>query len=97
MYLDTHPLSDKCFVRFFSQCVACLFKNLRIRVYDKMYIWGVMALMHWVKGSALSLQWLGSLLRRRFDHWPGNFHVPLVQPKGKKKSTIFEFPGSPVG
>lgn len=28
-----------------------------------------------VKELALSLQWLGSLLWRRFDSWPGNSHM----------------------
>ena len=31
------------------------------------------------KDSALSLVWL------RFDPWPGNFHMPQVQPKKKKE------------
>ena len=34
-----------------------------------------------VKDLVLSLQWLGFLLWHRFDPWPGNFHVPQVQPK----------------
>ena len=34
----------------------------------------------------VSLLWLGSLLWRRFDPWPGNFHMPQVQPKGKKRT-----------
>ena len=41
--------------------------------------------MQWVKDLALSLLWLGSLLWRRFDTWPGNFHMPWVQPKKEKR------------
>ena len=29
----------------------------------------------WVKDLAVSLWWL------KFDPWPGNFHMPQVQPK----------------
>ena len=29
-----------------------------------------------VKDPMLSLQWLGSLPRCRFDPWPWNFHLP---------------------
>ena len=39
----------------------------------------------WVKGPALSLQWLGSLLWQGLDPWAGNFWMPWVQPKKKKK------------
>ena len=38
-----------------------------------------------MKDPALSLQQLRSLLRHRFDPWPGNFHMPRVWPKKKKK------------
>ena len=41
--------------------------------------------MQQVKDPALSLQQLGSLLRPRFSPWPGNFHLPWVQKKKKKK------------
>ena len=34
-----------------------------------------------LKDLALLLQWLQSLLWYRFDPWPGNFHMPQVQPK----------------
>ena len=37
------------------------------------------------KDSALSLQWLRSLLWHRFDPWPGKFHMPSVWPKKEKK------------
>ena len=40
----------------------------------------------WVKDLALSPLWLRSLLQHRFGPWPGNFCMPQVQPKGKKKS-----------
>lgn len=39
-----------------------------------------------VKDPALSLQWLGLLLRCGFDPWPGISHMPWVQPKKEKKS-----------
>ena len=29
--------------------------------------------MLWVKDPALSWQWLGPVMRHRFDPWPGNF------------------------
>ena len=38
-----------------------------------------------VKDLALSLQWLGSVPGCRFNPWPGNFHMPYVQPKKKRK------------
>ena len=43
--------------------------------------------VQWVQDLVLSLQQLGSLLWRRFDPWPGNFHVPpqLRKKKEKKK------------
>ena len=34
-----------------------------------------------VKDLALSLQWLGLLLWRGFDPWPGNFHMLRRQQK----------------
>ena len=41
-----------------------------------------------VKDPALSLLWLGSLLWCRFNPWPGNFHVPQVPQKRKKKKCL---------
>ena len=38
-----------------------------------------------VKDPALSLQWLGSLLWREFDPWPGKFYILRMKPKKKKK------------
>ena len=35
----------------------------------------------WVKNPVLPLWWLGSLLWCRFSLWPGNFHMPQVEPK----------------
>ena len=35
----------------------------------------------WVKDLALTLLWLGLLLWRRFNTWPGNFCMFWVQPK----------------
>lgn len=37
------------------------------------------------KDLALSLQQLESLLWCRFSLWPGNFHMPRVRPKKKKR------------
>ena len=34
-----------------------------------------------VKDPALSLLWLGSLLRRGFNPWPGIFLMPWARPK----------------
>ena len=42
-----------------------------------------------MKDPALSLQQLRSLLRHRFDPWPGNFHMSRVWPK-KRDSSIDE-------
>ena len=39
----------------------------------------------WVKDLLLSLQWLGSLLGRKCNPWPRNFHMPWVQ-KNKNKN-----------
>ena len=38
------------------------------------------------KDMVLSLPRLGSLLWHGFDPWPGNFHMPRVGPKKKKKT-----------
>ena len=38
-----------------------------------------------VMDPALSLQRLRLLLRCRFDPWSGNFHMPQVWPKKRKK------------
>ena len=35
----------------------------------------------WVKDPALSLQRLGSMLWRKRDLWPRNFHVSQTEPK----------------
>ena len=37
-----------------------------------------------VKDLALSQQQFGLLLCRRFNPWPGNFHVPQARPRPKK-------------
>ena len=36
----------------------------------------------------LMLRWLGSLLWRGFDPWPGNFHILWVTAKKKKKKRL---------
>ena len=42
----------------------------------------------WVKDSVLSLQQLGLLLWLEFNLWLGNFCMPWVQPKKKKKKYL---------
>ena len=42
----------------------------------------------WVKDLALSLLWLWLLLWFGFDPWPGNFHMPQMQPKKKINKAI---------
>ena len=39
----------------------------------------------WVKDPALSLGWVGLLMLKRFEPWPGNFHMPWKGKKKKKK------------
>ena len=39
----------------------------------------------WVKDTASLPWWLRSLLWYRFDPWPGNFHIPWVQPKQRER------------
>ena len=41
--------------------------------------------MQQVKDLAFPLLWLGSLLWSRFNPWPGNFYMPWVWPKRKKR------------
>ena len=43
---------------------------------------------HWIKDPMLSLPCFRSLLWYGFDPWPGNFYVPWVQPKKKKKKRM---------
>ena len=45
--------------------------------------------MQQVRDPALSLQWLGALLRCGFHPWPGNIRMPQVQPKKKKSFFLF--------
>ena len=40
-----------------------------------------------VKDLALLLLWLGSLMWRRFNPWPRNFHMPHIWTKQKVKNT----------
>ena len=44
--------------------------------------------VQWVKDQVLSLQQLGLALWRGFNSWPGNFHMPCVQPKIKIKKNL---------
>ena len=49
--------------------------------------WGVPTVAQHVKDLSLQRLWYRLQLELRFDHWPGNFHMPQVWPKkkGKKK------------
>ena len=54
------------------------FKRIRV-------IFGVTAVVQWVKAPVLPQLWCWSQLQLGFDSWPGNFHMPWVQQKRKKK------------
>lgn len=41
--------------------------------------------MQQVKDLVLPVGWLGSLLRHKFNPWPGNFHMAQVWLKKKEK------------
>ena len=41
-----------------------------------------------VKDLVLSLPWLRLLLWHGFDPWPGNFHMPGMQPKNKQTGVL---------
>ena len=47
---------------------------------------GCSLVVQWVKDLTLSLQWLESLLWRRFDPWLRNFYVPQMWQKNKAKN-----------
>ena len=42
-------------------------------------------MVKWDKDPAFLLLWLGSLLWRRFNFWPRNFHTSGAAKKKKKK------------
>ena len=42
----------------------------------------------WINDPVLSVQWLGLLLWHGFDPWCGNFHMPQVKKKKKKKGFL---------
>lgn len=42
----------------------------------------------WVKNPTLSPQGFGSLLRCRFDLWPGNSHILWVKQTNKQKTLL---------
>ena len=42
---------------------------------------GVPAVAQWVKDLALLQLWYKLQLQLCFDPWPGNFHMPWMQPK----------------
>ena len=55
---------------------------------DKIIYLGVPTVAQWVKDS-MSQLWDRLQLWIRFNPWPGNFHMPQVQPKKiEKKSFI---------
>ena len=45
----------------------------------------VPAVTQWVKDLVLLQLWSRLQLQLIFDPWPGNFHVPWVRPKKRKK------------
>lgn len=47
----------------------------------------ITSLVQWVKDLVLLQLWHILQLQLRFDPWPRHFHMPQVQPKGKKKWT----------
>ena len=53
----------------------CVFGN-----YQNRHPWSSLVVQY-VKDLALSLQWLGTLLWRGFDPWPGNFRILRAWPK----------------
>ena len=46
-----------------------------------------------VKDPALPQPWHRSQPQRGFDPWPGNFHMPWVWPKIKKRKNMEKHPG----
>jgi len=50
-----------------------------------MYILGVPAVAQWVNDLALLQLWHRLQLQFGFNPWPGNFHMPFVWLKKKKK------------
>ena len=48
-------------------------------------------MVQWVNDPALPRFWLKPQMWLKFDPWPGNFHMPPIQPKNEKK-----FLGVPV-
>ena len=63
-------------------------------LYQLKVIPGSSSVLQWVKDPALSLQWLGSLLRHEFNSWPRKFHMLWVgqktlPKKNKKSHSIF--------
>ena len=45
-------------------------------------------MVQWVEDLVLSLHWLRSILWHGFDPWPGNFHMPWVQPPKKTNKNL---------
>ena len=43
-------------------------------------------MMQWVKDPVLPQLWCRLQLQLRINPWPGNFHVPWVQLKKKRKT-----------
>ena len=48
---------------------------------------GVPTVVQWVKDLVLLQLWLRLQLQLGFDPWPRNFHMPLVQPRKRKKKS----------
>ena len=78
-----------CFLRHYFM-FSCSALNILFSDLMKKLIWSVplkilsfrcSLVSQSIKNPALSLQWLGSLLRRGLDPWPRNFHMPQAGPK----------------
>ena len=53
--------------------------------YTKYVVQRVPAIVQWVKDPVLLQLWCRLQLRLKFNPWPGNFHIPRVRPKKRKK------------
>ena len=70
-----------------SLYVLTSFKLLFLSMYLHSVMFWISLVVQWVKDPALLLQRLGLLLWRRFDPWPGNFHMLCVGVAKKSKQT----------
>ena len=69
----------------FTRCCSMLIIFTSTRIHLNRKLMGSSLVVQQVKDQALLLQWLRSLVWRRFTLWLGNFYMPQVKPKKKKK------------